>query len=80
MTATRINDRLEIAPQPAPGDFAGFAAQGFSTVLNLRPDGEEAGQPGNAAEQKAAIEAGLGYGFIPVTGGTITEADIRAFQ
>ncbi len=80
MTTTKINDRLSVASQPSPGEFAGFAAQGFSTVLNLRPDGEEAGQPGNAAEQTAAGQAGLGYGFIPVTGSTLTEADIRAFQ
>jgi uncharacterized protein (TIGR01244 family) len=80
MTAIRINDRLSIAGQPAPADFADLAAQGFSAVLNLRPDGEEASQPGNAAERKAAGEAGLGYGFIPVTSAAITEADIRAFQ
>lgn len=80
MTPTRINDRFSIASQPSPGDFAGFVAQGFSAILNLRPDGEEASQPGNTAEQRAASGAGLGYGFIPVTGPTITEADIRAFQ
>jgi uncharacterized protein (TIGR01244 family) len=58
MTTTRINDRLSIAGQPAPADFADLAAQGFSAVLNLRPDGEEAGQPGNAAERRAAGESG----------------------
>jgi uncharacterized protein (TIGR01244 family) len=80
MKTIRINDRLAIASQPAPEDFADFARQGFSTVLNLRPDGEEAGQPGNSGERRAASGAGLDYGFIPVTGATITEADVRAFQ
>jgi uncharacterized protein (TIGR01244 family) len=80
MTTSRINDRLTIASQPAPEDFAGFAAQGFSTVLNLRPDGEEQGQPGNDAERTAAGRAGLGYRFMPVASAAITEADIRAFQ
>jgi len=57
------------------------AAQGFSAVINARPDGEEANQPASAAEQAAASEAGLAYAHIPVAGvATITIADVRAFQ
>jgi len=76
----RISDRLSIAGQPDTGDFADFAEQGFRALVNVRPDREEPGQPGTCAEQRAAENAGLAYGFIPVTGPTITEADIRAFQ
>ncbi len=80
MTPTRITDRISVAGQPDPGEFAGLARAGFTGVINLRPDGEEPGQPGDAAERAAAVAAGLDYHFIPVTGPTITEADIRAFQ
>lgn len=76
---TRITDTLSVAPQPATAGFAALRAAGFAAIVNNRPDDEEAGQPNNAAERAAAEDAGLGYSFIPVTGGTITDADIRAF-
>jgi len=80
MKIVQITDRLSVAAQPEPGDFRGFAAQGYGAVVNVRPDGEEPGQMGSAAEKEAARKAGLSYGFVPVTGPTITEPDIRAFQ
>ena len=80
MNAVRIDNRLTISPQPDPAAFGDLAGQGFAAVINTRPDGEEAGQPGNATEAAAARSAGLDYTFVPVTGPTITEADIRAFQ
>ncbi len=80
MHAARIDDRLTVSAQPDLAAFGGFAGQGFTAVINIRPDGEEPGQPGNAAEAAAARAAGLDYAFVPVTGATITEADVRAFQ
>ncbi|PWJ83651.1 uncharacterized protein (TIGR01244 family) [Pseudaminobacter salicylatoxidans] len=76
----KINDRLSVAGQPDLNDFTAFAEEGFKALVNVRPDGEDAVQPGTGAEHRAAENAGLSYGFIPVTGATITEADIRAFQ
>lgn len=80
MKAVKISDRLTVASQPELSDFAALAGQGQTAIVNLRPDAEEAGQPGNVAEKEAARDAGLSYSFVPVTGPTITEADIRAFQ
>jgi uncharacterized protein (TIGR01244 family) len=80
MSATKINERLTIASQPDAAAFADIAAQGFAAIINVRPDEEEAGQPGNAAERSAAKNVQLGYSLVPVTGPTITEADVRAFQ
>ena len=80
MMPVRVNERLSVAGQPDPADFADFAKEGFAAVINARPDGEEAGQPGNAAEKISAAAAGLSYSFVPVNGNEITEADIRAFQ
>lgn len=79
MTAVKITDRLTVASQPDIGSIADLAKD-YATLINLRPDGEEANQPGNNAEHAAATDAKLGYAFLPVTGSTITEADIRAFQ
>ncbi|ARO30697.1 MULTISPECIES: bifunctional sulfur transferase/dioxygenase Blh [unclassified Rhizobium] len=80
MMPVRVNERLSVAGQPDPGDFADFAKEGFAAVINARPDGEEASEPGNAAEKFSAAAAGLSYSFVPVNGNEITEADIRAFQ
>ncbi|MBB3289540.1 MULTISPECIES: bifunctional sulfur transferase/dioxygenase Blh [unclassified Rhizobium] len=80
MDAVQINDRLTVSAQPETAAFAGFAERGFVAVINARPEGEEQGQPGNAAEAAAARAAGLGYTFLPVTNSTITDADIDAFQ
>jgi uncharacterized protein (TIGR01244 family) len=75
-----VNDRLSVATQPELSDFAQFAADGFTSVINNRPDGEDVGQPTAAEEQAAAADAGLPYVSIPISGGVISEADVRAFQ
>lgn len=80
MTAVKITDRLTVASQPTQETLATLARAGFTAVLNNRPDNEEPGQASSAAEKEAVQRAGLAYAFVPVTAGTITEADIRAFQ
>ncbi|MGF7159135.1 uncharacterized protein (TIGR01244 family) [Rhodoligotrophos appendicifer] len=80
MSAVRVDERLVVSGQPQLGDFGGFAKDGFAAIINNRPDGEHPSQPGNEAEMDAAKKAGLSYSFVPVTGSSITEADIRGFQ
>ena len=80
MTAVKIDDRLTVASQPNEETLSALAAGGFATIINNRPDGEEPGQPGSAAEKAILGRASLAYHFIPVAASTITEADIRSFQ
>jgi uncharacterized protein (TIGR01244 family) len=80
MSLTRITDQLWVSVQPNMDEFDQFRDQGFKTLINVRPDGEDADQPGNAKEKNSAHRAGMEYTFIPVTGPSITEADARAFQ
>lgn len=63
-----VTDDLSVSPQIAPADVAEAARQGFTTIINNRPDGEEPGQPTNAEIEAAAQAAGLEYAFIPVRG------------
>ncbi|WP_304171824.1 TIGR01244 family sulfur transferase [Phenylobacterium aquaticum] len=65
----RVTDQLSVSPQIAIADLALVAAQGFKTVINNRPDGEEPGQPSSAEMEAAAKAAGLAYAHIPVRGG-----------
>ena len=78
MTAVKIDDRLTVADQPSQETLSVLAAGDFATIINNRPDGEELGQPGSAAEKAILEQAGLAYRFIPVTATTITEAETPA--
>ena len=65
----RVTDDFTTAPQISVADVEAAARQGFRTIINNRPDGEDPAQP-TAAEIGAAAEAaGLTYFHIPVRGG-----------
>ena len=51
--------------QPEAGAWAGLAAHGVTTVINLRPDKELAGRD----EAGEVVAAGMRYHQIPVDGG-----------
>ncbi len=61
-------DDLSVAPQIGVADVAEAAAQGFTIIINNRPDGEEPSQPPGAEIEAAAKAAGLTYVHIPVRG------------
>lgn len=61
-----------VAGQLQPEDMATAAAQGYTLVINNRPDGEEPGQPSAEAMAEAAHAAGLEYHYIPLRGGGLT--------
>jgi uncharacterized protein (TIGR01244 family) len=65
----RVTDDFTTAPQISLADVAEAARQGFRTVINNRPDGEDPSQPPSAEVEAAAKAAGLAYHHIPVTGG-----------
>lgn len=65
--------------QLLPSDFAQAHALGFRSIINHRPDGEEAGQPTSQQLELAAQAAGLRYLHIPVAG-PIDAAQRQAMQ
>lgn len=65
----RVTDDFTTAPQISVADVAEAARQGFKTVINNRPDGEDPAQPAAAEIEAAARAAGLAYFHIPVRGG-----------
>ena len=64
----RVTDQLSVSPQIGLDDLAAAAAQGFTLVINNRPDGEDPSQPPSAVVEAAARAAGLDYAHIPVRG------------
>lgn len=64
-----VTPDFAVAPQLLPEEIAAAAAQGFTLLINNRPDGEVEGQPTNAEMHAAAQAAGLDYSYVPVVGG-----------
>jgi uncharacterized protein (TIGR01244 family) len=69
----RVTDDLSVSPQISVADVEAAAAQGFKTIINNRPDGEEPTQPSGHEIEAAATAAGLAYFHIPVRGGPTPE-------
>jgi uncharacterized protein (TIGR01244 family) len=73
-----IDHMVSVYGQIRPEDVATAAQLGFRTIVNNRPDGEEAGQPAAAEIEAAATAAGLGYVAIPVDHSGLTMAQVEA--
>lgn len=80
MKITTIDQKLSVAGQPAVEEIGALAENGTTLLINNRPDGEEPDQPGSAAEQAAAENAGVGYLHLPVTGASLSREDVLAFR
>ena len=74
----QINESISVAPQIAVEQVAEIAAAGFKTIVNNRPDDEDAGQPSGDAIRAAAEAAGLKYVSIPVTHAGFSHPQIDA--
>jgi len=74
----KIDDSLSVAGQISPEDVAEAARQGFTMIINNRPDDEQPGQPSGADIHAAAREAGLDYVAIPITHAGFSEDQMTA--
>ncbi|MBA2932537.1 TIGR01244 family phosphatase [Sphingomonas sp. CGMCC 1.13654] len=61
-----LDETIAVSPQISVEEVAEAQAEGIRTIINNRPDGEQAGQPTAAEIGAAAKAAGLGYVHIPV--------------
>lgn len=64
----RVTPHFAVAAQLEPADFARAAAEGFKTIVVNRPEGEDPGQPSEAAAKAAAEAAGLNFRALPFAG------------
>ena len=65
----KLDETVFVAGQIEAADVAALAARGVTLIVNNRPDGEEAGQPGAADIEAAARAAGVDYLYIPIAEG-----------
>lgn len=73
-----LDDRISVFGQITRDDVAAAKAQGFTMIINNRPDGEQDGQPTAAEIGAAAHEAGLAYAAIPVDHSGFSEEQVAA--
>ena len=67
-----VTDTFFISPQLSADDIRGAAKNGFTLIVNNRPDGEMLGQPKSDELEKTAHEAGIAYAYLPVDSGGVT--------
>jgi uncharacterized protein (TIGR01244 family) len=79
MNLHKLDDKLSVAAQIAPGDARAIAGGGARMLINNRPDGEEPGQMSHGDARAEAASVGLGYLYQPVTTPTIDRAAIDTF-
>ncbi len=80
MDIRRISPEFAVSPQISAADVGVAAAQGVRAVICNRPDGESGDQPPADAIREACAAHGLAFRHIPITPGSVTDADLRAFR
>jgi sulfide:quinone oxidoreductase len=80
VTFNRLSPSFSAAPQLSKADVALAAEAGFRTIIDSRPDGEEAGQLSAPDMEALAKGSGLAFVHIPVTLGAISEEDVARMR
>ncbi|WLP94081.1 TIGR01244 family sulfur transferase [Psychrobacter sp. M13] len=70
---------INIQGQITPEQVATLGEQGFKTIINNRPDGEESNQPLSADIAAAAEQAGIAYKEISFAGTGLTQQHVEDF-
>lgn len=73
----QVTDTFSASPQIELADVAEARAQGFSLVINNRPENETEDQVPGAAIESAVRAAGMDYRAIPVTHAGFSEQQVR---
>ncbi|CAM4013143.1 TIGR01244 family sulfur transferase [Psychrobacter arenosus] len=74
-----MSHQVSFAGQITPEQVQAIADDGFKTIINNRPDGEEANQPINADIEAAAATAGITYKEITFAGNALTQQRVEEF-
>ncbi|MDO5652185.1 MAG: sulfur transferase domain-containing protein [Moraxella sp.] len=71
--------RITVSGQITPADVAELAGMGVRTIINNRPDGEEAGQPTSDEIAAACVAHGIAYKQIAFSGGMMDMNHVQEF-
>lgn len=79
MTELAPEFRITLSGQITADDVAELARMGVKSIVNNRPDGEEAGQPTSAEIEQACLAHEIVYCHIPFAGGMMDMSHVQAF-
>lgn len=79
-TLTKLDESLYVAGQITEADADVLRDHGIVTIVNNRPDGEEAGQPGTEESRRIFEDMGFSYHHVPVTMDTLSPEVVEAFR
>ncbi|WP_201527331.1 MULTISPECIES: TIGR01244 family sulfur transferase [Psychrobacter] len=74
-----MSHEISITGQITPDQVPMIAENGIKTIINNRPDGEEAGQPTSAELAAAAKKAGLAYKEISFASSDLNQTHVEDF-
>lgn len=67
MNLNTLSDTFSATAQLHPQDVALAKAQGFSTIICNRPDGEEYGQPTSEMIRAACADSEIAFHYVPMS-------------
>lgn len=73
-----LTDSISVSEQLKLAQIKDVRQSGFATIIDLRPDGEAAGQPHAATVQSAAKANKLAFVYVPVPHGDIPDSAVEA--
>ena len=73
-----LDPSISVFGQIEPEDVAAAKEQGFTVIINNRPENEQPGQPAGAAIEAAVRAAGLDYVAIPIDHSGFSEGQVAA--
>jgi uncharacterized protein (TIGR01244 family) len=77
---TEIGEDVFVTSQLSPRQLRALDAEGVQTIVDLRPDGEDAQQTPSATMQKAAQQRGIKFHYIPVPHEGIPDSAVTALS
>ena len=80
MAIYRLSESCAVASQIQAADVAALAADGFTTIICNRPDGEDFGQPTAAAIAAECEAHGITFCFIPIDRSGLTMDMVESFR
>jgi len=79
MELKKLSDNFSVSAQISAVSVQEAAENGFTMIINARPDGEEDGQLESNELAQASADSGLAYVHIPVIPGQIDDEHVMAF-
>jgi uncharacterized protein (TIGR01244 family) len=80
MTVYRLSETCAVSSQIQPADVAAIAAEGFTTIICNRPDGEDFGQPAASDVASECDAQDITFKMIPIDRSGISMEMVEEFR